>query len=123
MMRARPGPAPQSQIRFPANDRELESPSRRHGAVVTFARHHRLQAGCFILLLIGILFWLAVVEANKIRPEDVALFSFWDVTVLVGANLVGSLFLFLIVFGFLQYLKDTHREELLVRTVVEPLKR
>src|SRR5262249_39697413 len=117
------GPDGESRTRSTANYRgaRRNAPSRV-GAFVAFARRSKLLIGGFFLLAFVILFWLAVVQRNGIRGPGVTPLTIWDVAVLVGANLVGSLFVFLIVFGFLQYLKDTHREEVLVRTVVEPLK-
>src|SRR5689334_14578833 len=116
-------PGAESRTRLSGNYREgkRNGSSSVVGAFVAFARRSKLMIGSFFLLVFVILFWFAIVERNGIHGPGVVPLSIWDVAVLVGANLVGSLFVFLIVFGFLQYLKDTHREEVLVRTVVEPL--
>lgn len=96
--------------------------SLRIGPFLAFVRRYRLMVGCFILLALLVLFWFAIMGRNGIRGPGVTPLTIWDAGLAIGANLIGSLILFLIVFGLLQYLKDTHREEVLTRTVVEPLK-
>ena len=117
-------PRAKSQDKYPARSGEPKRIASRGFArrFLAFVRRSKLIVGVFVLLSLSILFAFAVVQRNGVRGPGVAPLSLWDVILAVGANLIGSLILFLIVFGLLQYLKDTHREEVLTRTVVEPLK-